>query len=140
MIISCRTEIPVGRTVQPDSGAIRAANRARVVSVLRRAGSATRTELMARTGLSRATVSSLVLELQRRGLVSQRPGSRPNTLGRPPSLLALNRSAGLAIAVDVGVRHVAVAVGDLSHCVISERWVSLPHGHSARRGVGTVFR
>jgi predicted NBD/HSP70 family sugar kinase len=52
----------------------------------------------------------------------------------------LNRSAGLAIGVDVGVRHVAVAVGDLSHRVLAERWVALPHGHSASDGVKTVLR
>jgi predicted NBD/HSP70 family sugar kinase len=130
----------VVRIVQPDSGAIRAANRASVVNVLRRAGSATRVELMARTGLSRATVSSLVRDLQLGGLISERPGPPTDGLGRPPSVLALNRSAGLAIAVDVGVRHVAVAVGDLSRCVLAERWVSLPHGHDAAEGVATVLR
>lgn len=130
----------VVRIVQPDSGAIRAANRASVVNVLRRAGSATRVELMARTGLSRATVSSLVRDLRLRGLVSERPGPATDGVGRPPSVLALNRSAGLAIAVDVGVRHVAVAVGDLSRCVLAERWVSLPHGHDAGQGVATTLR
>jgi predicted NBD/HSP70 family sugar kinase len=130
----------VVRIVQPDSGAIRAANRASVVNVLRRAGSATRVELMARTGLSRATVSSLISDLRLRGLISERPGPPSDGLGRPPSVLALNRSAGLAIAVDVGVRHVAVAVGDLSRCVLAERWISLPHGHDAGQGVATVLR
>jgi hypothetical protein len=42
----------VVRIVQPDSGAIRAANRASVANVLRRAGSATHAEPMSRTGLS----------------------------------------------------------------------------------------
>jgi hypothetical protein len=45
--------------VQPTSGAIRAG----IVDVLRRSGSATRAEPMARTGLSGATVSSLVGKL-----------------------------------------------------------------------------
>jgi predicted NBD/HSP70 family sugar kinase len=126
--------------VQPTAGVIRATNRAAVVDVLRRAGSATRAELMARTGLSRATVSSLVGELQARGLVSEDRRVRASGSGRPSSVLSLNRSAGLAIAVDVGVRHVGVAVGDLSRRVLAERWVPLPHGHSADTGVSLVLR
>ena len=127
------------RKVQPTSEAIRAGNRARVVDILRRSGSATRAELITGTGLSRATVSSLIGELADRGLVSEYTQPAADSPGRPPTRLALNRAAGLAIAVDVGVRHVAVAVGDLSRSVLAERWVSLPHGHSAERGMQIVM-
>lgn len=128
------------RRVQPTSEAIRAGNRARVVDILRRSGSATRAELVTRTGLSRATVSSLIGELADRGLVSEHIQSAADSPGRPPTRLALNRAAGLAIAVDVGVRHVAVAVGDLSRSVLAERWVPLPQGHSAERGTQLVMQ
>lgn len=128
------------RKVQPTSGAIRAANRASIVDVLRRGGSATRAELTSATGLSRATVSSLIGEMRSQGLVSEQQSAIANGFGRPPAAIVLNRSAGLAIGVDVGVRHVAVAVGDLSHRVLAERWVALPHGHSASDGVRTVVR
>lgn len=124
--------------MQPTSGAIRASNRARLVAVLRRSGTATRSDLAEQTGLSRATVSSLVNELLREGLVCERrsPGEG---FGRPPASIALDRSAGLAIAVDVGVRHVAVAVGDLSRCVLAERWTTLPRGHRAETGTELVL-
>jgi predicted NBD/HSP70 family sugar kinase len=128
------------RRVQPTSEAVRAGNRARVVDILRRSGSATRAELVSGTGLSRATVSSLIGELADRGLVSELSQPAADSPGRPPTRLALNRAAGLAIAVDVGVRHVAVAVGDLSRSVLAERWVSLPQGHSAERGTHIVMR
>ena len=127
------------RRVQPTSEAIRAGNRARVVDILRRSGSATRAELITGTGLSRATVSSLIGELADRGLVSEYTQAAADSPGRPPTRLALNRAAGLAIAVDVGVRHVAVAVGDLSRSVLAERWMSLPQGHSAERGMHIVM-
>jgi predicted NBD/HSP70 family sugar kinase len=127
------------RRVQPTSEAIRAGNRARVVDILRRSGSATRAELITGTGLSRATVSSLIGELADRGLVSEYTQPTADSPGRPPTRLALNRAAGLAIAVDVGVRHVAVAVGDLSRSVLAERWMSLPQGHSAERGMHIVM-
>ncbi|HEX2905127.1 MAG TPA: helix-turn-helix domain-containing protein, partial [Jatrophihabitans sp.] len=87
------------RIVQPTSGAIRAANRASLVQVLRHAGSATRAELAVQTGLSRATVSSLLGELADRGLISERRCSDGREQGRPAAKVALNRSAGIAIAV-----------------------------------------
>lgn len=128
------------RKVQPTSGAIKDANRASIVDVLRRGGSATRAQLMDATGLSRATVSSLVGEMRSQGLVSEQRSAVVNGFGRPAAAIVLNRSAGLAIGIDVGVRHVAVAVGDLSHRVLAERWVALPHGHRASDGVRTVLR
>ncbi|HWC24624.1 MAG TPA: ROK family transcriptional regulator [Flexivirga sp.] len=127
------------RAVQPTAGAIRAANRARVVDVLRRSGSATRAELTARTGLSRATVSSVIGELEGRGLLAEQRNPSPNTFGRPPAEVSLNRAAGLAIAVDIGVRHIAVAVGDLSRSLLTERWTTLPRGHSAHEGTALVI-
>ncbi len=126
--------------MQLTGSAVRAANRASVVDILRREGSATRAHLLRVTGLSRATVSSLVSEMRAEGLLSE---SRPATAdgrGRPPATLVLNRSAGLAIGVDIGVRHLAVAVGDLARRVLAERWISLPHGHSADHGAPTVLR
>jgi len=126
------------RQVQPTSTALRAANKARIVAELRRRGSATRAELAGRTRLSRATVSSVVGELLRAGLVVERR-SPTGVSGRPAAELALDRSAGVAIAVDVGVRHVAVAVGDLSRSVIAERWIDLPRGHDAETGTATVL-
>ena len=128
------------RKVQPTSGAIKAANRASIVDALRRGGAATRAQLMDATGLSRATISTLLGEMRAQGLISEQRPAVANGFGRPPSAIVLNRSAGLAIGVDVGVRHVAVAVGDLSHRVLAERWVALPHGHSARHGVRAVLR
>jgi predicted NBD/HSP70 family sugar kinase len=46
----------------------------------------------------------------------------------------------LAIAVDVGVRHLAVAVGDLARRVLAERWVSLERGHRPRDGMEILLR
>lgn len=130
----------MSRIVQPNSGAIRAANRVRLVQVLRHEGWATRAELAQQTGLSRATISSLVGELAARGLVSERRAPSGHELGRPAATVALNRSAGVAIAVDVGVRHVAVAVGDLSRTVLTERWMTLPRGHGSTEGTALVLR
>lgn len=128
----------MSRPVQPTSTALRAANRARIVTELRRHSRVTRADLALRTNLSRATVSSVVGELLRAGLVVERR-LPTGASGRPAAELALDRSAGVAIAVDVGVRHVAVAVGDLSRSIIAERWLELPRGHDAETGTQTVL-
>jgi predicted NBD/HSP70 family sugar kinase len=110
------------------------------VRVLRHVGAATRQELVEETRLSRATVSSLLGELRARGLVSELRDPAPQGSGRPPAKVSLNKAAGVAFAVDIGVRHVAVAVGDLSRSVLAERWTTLPHGHTSVRGTKLVLR
>ncbi|HVP02302.1 MAG TPA: ROK family transcriptional regulator [Solirubrobacteraceae bacterium] len=103
---------------------LRGHNRERVVHALSRSGLASRAELARLTGLSRTTVSSLVAELIGAGLVVERedvPGAAPGPGGgRPPVLLALDRSAGSAVGVDFGHSHIRVAVADLSHTVLAE--------------------
>ena len=93
--------------------ALREANRLRVVDALRREGTASRTDLVRITGLSRTTITTLVGDLQSRGLViedadgHERP-EKPGR-GRPPVLLRLAPPAGAAVGVDFGHRHVRVA-------------------------------
>jgi predicted NBD/HSP70 family sugar kinase len=104
--------------------ALRDANRLRVVDALRHEGSASRTDLVRITGLSRSTITTLVGDLQERGMVieseqEERP-ARPGR-GRPPVLLRLAPSAGAALGVDFGHRHLRVAVADLSSTVLAER-------------------
>jgi predicted NBD/HSP70 family sugar kinase len=106
--------------------ALREANRLRVVDALRHEGSASRTDLVRITGLSRTTITTLVGDLQERGLVveqeedaAERP-ERPGR-GRPPVLLRLAPSAGAALGVDFGHRHLRVAIADLSSTVLAER-------------------
>jgi hypothetical protein len=113
------------------------ANRAAVVDVPRK-GQATRAELCQLTGLSRSTVSSLVGGLTKRGLVAERATAVMSSSCRPPPVVMLDRSAGLGIGIDIGVRHLAVAVGDLSRTVHAERWWPEPAGHSAPDGIPTV--
>ncbi|TMD52770.1 MAG: hypothetical protein E6I85_09770, partial [Chloroflexi bacterium] len=74
------------------------------------------------TGLSRATISTLVAELRIRGLVLEQPAAEPvRQGGRPPVQLALAPSAGNAVGIDFGHSHVRVAVADLAHRILVER-------------------
>ncbi len=109
--------------------ALREVNRLRVVDALRWRGTASRSELARLTGLSRTTVATLVADLKARGLVVDRsePDGRPAPAGRgrPPILLRLDPSAGAAIGIDFGHRHLRVAAADLSSTLIAERAVEL---------------
>lgn len=114
---------------------LREHNRLRVVDALRRHGTASRTELVRETGLSRTTVATLVADLQARGLVVEKPVDDVHTeqagRGRPPTLLRLDPSAGVALGVDFGHTHLRVAVADLSSAVLAERRIELNIDHSA---------
>ncbi len=103
---------------------VRELNQLRVLDALRRAGTASRAQLMAGTGLSRTTVAGVIADLQARGLIVQRPMDdhrRGPVRGRPPVGFGLNASAGAAVGIDFGHRHVRVAVADLSSTVLAER-------------------
>jgi predicted NBD/HSP70 family sugar kinase len=114
--------------------ALRDANRLRVVDALRREGSASRTDLVRITGLSRSTITTLVGDLQERGMVVESElDGRPEHpgRGRPPVLLRLAPSAGAVLGVDFGHRHLRVAVADLSSTLLAERRADLDVDSSA---------
>src|SRR3954452_16000134 len=97
---------------------LRTANRRRVVETLRTTGSMTRSALARATGLSRTTISTLLGELIEQGLVTEASDEAARRgAGSPAPVLRLAHSAGPAVSIDVGARHLAVAVGDLAHRV-----------------------
>src|SRR5688500_7360093 len=115
-------------TVEPGTfGSLRELNRLRVVDALRRQGTASRSELARLTGLSRTTVTTLVADLQGRGMIAEQEAGRtgPSGRGRPPVLLRLDASVGAALGIDFGHRHVRVAVADLSSTVLAERLIAI---------------
>jgi glucokinase-like ROK family protein len=125
-----------------ESGSLRSLrelNSRRVFDVLREKGTASRAEIARATGLSRSTVSSIVAELLKGGLVEE--GAEGTGVahgeqgGRPPVLLSLKSSAGFALGVDFGHTHLRVALSDLSHEVLAETWEELDVDHSAEEGL-----
>ena len=120
---------------------LREHNLLRVIDVLLAQGVASRAEIARQTGLSRTTVSTLVTELISRGLVAERePTDQRDTTGagRPPVLLALDRSAGAALGIDVGHSHLRVAVADLSQTILAQAERALDVDQSARDGFATA--
>jgi predicted NBD/HSP70 family sugar kinase len=119
---------------------LRERNRKRVIDALRERGVASRAELARITGLSRSTVSSIVGDLLESGLAGERDGqpAEETHAGRPPVMISLNGSAGLALGIDFGHRHLRVAVADLSHTVLAEAWCEMDVDHSADHGLATA--
>src|SRR3954469_9845886 len=119
--------------------ALRDANRRRVIEALGRRGVASRADLARTTGLSRTTVSSVVADLQRAGLVcaTEAPAGRLRArgVGRPPVLLRFERSAGSVVGIDFGHSHIGVVVADLSHTVLAEEWRDVDVDHAASEGL-----
>jgi glucokinase-like ROK family protein len=128
--------------VESESGSLRSLrelNRGRVIDLLRERGVASRAEIARATGLSRSTVSTIVSDLIGAGLVNEQEEAtgvaHGDQGGRPPVLLALDRSAGVAVGVDFGHTHLRVAVSDLSHDVLAEDTRDLDVDHSAAEGL-----
>jgi predicted NBD/HSP70 family sugar kinase len=118
---------------------LREDNRKRVIDALRERGVASRAELARITGLSRSTISTIVADLLVSGLAGERDGQpQEGHPGRPPVMIALNSSAGLALGIDFGHRHLRVAVSDLSHKVLAETWREMDVDHSADQGLDTA--
>lgn len=118
-------EAPIGLT---DLG------RVRVLGALADAGPLTRSDIVARTGLARATVSSVLYDLIGGGLVRESaapegggPAAGGGTrAGRPPQLLALAPEAGYAVGLDIGHDRVRVVLTDLVGTVRWDRTTLLP--------------
>jgi predicted NBD/HSP70 family sugar kinase len=127
----------------PVSSGQRERHRLQVVDVLRANGTASRAEIARSTGLSRATVSGLVGELQEEGVVVERDGEHPSAGpagGRPATRLALNPSTGSAIGVDFGHTHLHVAIADISSRVLAEREAELDVDRAAERALDKAVR
>lgn len=107
---------------------LRGANRALVVEAVQRYGGLTQVELTGATGLSPATVSSIVKELVAAGVVDVRSTIRS---GRRAQLVTIARRTGLAAGVDVGRRHLRVALADVTRDVVAEQSLPLPAEHRA---------
>jgi len=115
---------------------LRAANRGRILDLLRTNGPMTQAELARASGLSPATISSIARELRGDGWLDD--GDHPG--GGRRRALALSRSAGVAVGIDFGHSHVRVAVADLAHTVLTEAEEPLDVDHAAEEGVELAGR
>ena len=119
---------------------LRRLGRLRILQALTEAGELSRPELVRRTGLSRATVSSVVYGLIAERMVRERPPAAAARLGRPALTLSLAPSAAYAFGVDVGHDHVRTVLCDLGGTCICDESTELDVDNSAMDTLDAVCR
>ncbi|MDA0167339.1 ROK family transcriptional regulator [Solirubrobacter ginsenosidimutans] len=102
-------------------------NRVRLLQALLHGPGRNRAELGRALGLSRATITAVLLDLERAGMVEQQadgPGEGPRSNGRPPLQVSLAPSAAYAVGLDFGHRHVRAAVCDLGGRIVADKFTA----------------
>lgn len=117
--IRCRKERDEALMTTPsgpqpaDFADVRATNLAVVLRDVRAHAPCSRADIAARTGLNKATVSSLVAELIDRRLVRE-TGITEHRIGRPATMLVLDGGHFAAIGLEIGVDQLTVVALDLA--------------------------
>jgi predicted NBD/HSP70 family sugar kinase len=99
-----------GDSIGQRSETVRRANLSALARDVHGRGTRSRSELGARSGLTRTGIGALVAELAARGLVSEERASPQGTPGRPSVLVQPNSDAAVVLALEIGVDSLAVAV------------------------------
>lgn len=102
---------------------IRETNLRTVLDALRTQRSLTASDLIAQTGLSRASVHAVCDELIARGLATELPSTPPRegrSSGRPSRTYAFDARSGFILGVDLGAHTVRVQLCDLSGELVAE--------------------
>src|SRR5215212_1004314 len=94
------------------SDTIRHINRQIVLNYVRERSPISRASISQETELQRSTVSLIVEELKKQGLIDEVEGE--STGGRPPILLQLRAAGPVALGVDLGTKQTVVATSDLA--------------------------
>ena len=107
---------------------LRRTNLRAVVEVLRSVPSATGTDLIEATGLTRATVIAVCEDLMARGWAREAPSPRAGgQKGRTARRFQFNETAGYVLGLDVGIATVRVLVADLAGSVVGSAEARFPH-------------
>lgn len=99
---------------------MRSAHLGLILRQLRANGGRSRARLAAETGLSKATMTSLIQELADRGMVTESTPDRDGSVGRPGLIVNLDGRRVAAIGVEINVDYLAVTAVDLTGAVIRE--------------------
>jgi predicted NBD/HSP70 family sugar kinase len=112
------------------SETVRRANLSAIVRELHVHGPLSRSDLVARTGLTRSAIRGLIGELATADLVSEERAVPLGTPGRPSPLVHLNPDAAVVLALEIAVDSLAAALVGLGGEVFELLRVERPRGHS----------
>ncbi len=113
------------------SETVRRANLSAIVRELHLHGPLTRSELVARTGLTRSAIRALIGELVAAELVSEGPSSSLGAPGRPSPLVQPRPERAAVLALDIAVDSQAAALVGLGGTVLAAERTDRPRGHLA---------
>jgi len=113
------------------SETVRRSNLSAIVRGLHERGPQSRSDLVARTGLTRSAIRGLVGELAAAGFVTEEPAPRLGTPGRPSPVVRLNPERAVVLALEIGVDSLAAAIVGLGGGVLALIRIDRSRGHSS---------
>lgn len=113
------------------SETVRRANLGAIVRVLHGGGPQSRSDLVARTGLTRSAIRGLIGELVRGGLAIEGPAALDGTPGRPSPLVSAHPYGAVALALEIAVDSLAAAAVGLDGSVHVVERSDLPRSRSS---------
>jgi predicted NBD/HSP70 family sugar kinase len=113
------------------SETVRRANLRSIVRELHGSGTLSRSDLVARTGLTRSAIRALTGELIAGDLATEGPATLDGTPGRPSPLVRLDPHGAVVIALEIAVDSLAVAAVGLGGEVFCVERIGLPRGRSS---------
>jgi predicted NBD/HSP70 family sugar kinase len=111
------------------SETVRRANLSAIARELHLAGPLSRSELVARTGLTRSTIRGLIGEFVGAGLATEERAAPLGIPGRPSPLVRFDAAGAVVLALEIAVDSIAVAVVGLGGEVRDRLRVDRPRGH-----------
>ena len=125
MVVGPEPTIPSGQR----SETVRRANLSAIVRQLHLHGAQSRSELVARTGLTRTAIRALIGELVAGDLVVEEPGEPDGTAGRPSPLVRPRPGAIVVLALEIAVDSLAAALIGVGGETIGKVRIPRPRGH-----------
>lgn len=113
------------------SETVRRANLSAIVRELHESGPLSRSDLVARTGLTRSAIRGLIGELVAGGLAIEGPAPLDGTPGRPSPVVRTDPHGAVVIALEIAVDSLAAATVGLGGRVIDLVRIDLPRGKSS---------
>jgi predicted NBD/HSP70 family sugar kinase len=111
------------------SETVRRANLSAILRELHTHGSLSRSELVARTGLTRSAIRGLIGEFVAAGLMAERRSASDGQPGRPSPQVRLDPGGGVVLALEMAVDSLAASIVGLGGEVLAHRRVDRPRGH-----------
>jgi predicted NBD/HSP70 family sugar kinase len=121
------------------SETVRRANLSAIVSELHASGPLSRSDLVARTGLTRSAIRGLIGELVAGRLAFEGPAALDGTPGRPSPVVRADPHGAIVLALEIAVDSLAAATVGLGGEVFDNVRIDLPRRRSSVVDIATVL-